>query len=62
MEGYKILTPKFREEINQGFDSTIKELRECESNALVMAQIEGLKMLERYINGLPDGIPLPVRK
>lgn len=62
MEGYKILTPKFRKEINQGVDSTIEELRECEPNALVMAQIEGLKMWKRYINGLPDGVPLPVRK
>ena len=26
MEGYKILTPKFRDEINQGFDSTIEDL------------------------------------
>lgn len=62
MEGYRILTPKFREEINQGFDSAIEELRECEPNALVVAQIEGLKMWKRYISGLPDGVPLPVRK
>lgn len=62
MEGYKILTPKFREEINQGFDSAIEELRECEQNGLVIAQIEGLKMWKRCINGLPDGVPLPVRK
>lgn len=62
METYKILTPKFRKEINQGFDSTIEELRECEPNALVIAQIEGLKMWKRYINGLPDGVPIPVRK
>ena len=60
--GYKILTPKFREEINQGFDRTIAELRECEPNALVIAQIEGLKMWKRYIIGLPDGVPLPVKK
>ena len=62
MEGYKILTPKFREEINLGFDSTIEELRECEPNALVVAQIEGLKMCRRYISGLPDGALIPVRK
>lgn len=62
MDEYKILTPKFREEINQGFNSTIEELRECEPNGLVMAQIEGLRMMKRYINGLPDGVPLPVRK
>lgn len=62
MDGYKILTPKFREEINQGFNSAIEELRECKPNALVTAQIEGLKMWKRYIDGLPDGVPLPVRK
>ena len=62
MDGYKILTPKFRKEINQGFDNAIEELRECEPNALVTSQIEGLKMLKRYINGLPDGVPIPVRK
>lgn len=62
MEGYKILTPKFRQEINQGFDSAIEELRECEPNGLVIAQIEGLRMWKRYIDGLPDGVPLPVRK
>lgn len=62
MDEYKILTPKFREKIDQGFDSAIEELRECESNGLVMAQIEGLKMWKRYIDGLPDGVPIPVRK
>ena len=62
MEGYKILTHKFREEINQGFDRVIEELRECEPNALVIAQIDGLKMWKRYISRLPDGVPLPVKK
>lgn len=47
MEGHKILTPKFRVEINQGFDSAIEELRECEPNGLVIAQIEGLQMLKK---------------
>lgn len=62
MEGLKILTPKFREEINKGFDITIKELQECEKNALTNAQITGLKMLKNYINSLPDGILIPIRK
>ena len=62
MEGFRILTPKFRMEINHGFDKTIAELQECEKNALVSAQIEGLKMLKRYIDSLPDGIPIPVTK
>lgn len=62
MEGYKILTPKFRVEINQGLDSAIEELRECKPNGLVAAQIEGLKACKRYISCLPDVVPLPVRK
>ena len=62
MDGYRILTPKFREEIDQGFDIAIKELLECNSSALVMSQIEGLKMVKRYIDGLPDGVLIPVRK
>lgn len=62
MNEYKILTPKFREEINRDFDIKIKELLECNSNALIMAQIEVLKMFKRYIDGLPDGVLIPVRK
>ena len=62
MEEYRILTPRFREEINQDFDNTIKELRECKPNVLVTAQIEGLKMWKRYIDSLPDGVQIPVRK
>jgi hypothetical protein len=62
MDGYRVLTPKFRAEIDLGFDRVIAELQECEKNALVSAQIEGLKMAKRYINGLPDGTPIPVSK
>lgn len=62
MEGYKILTPRFREEIDRGFNSAIEELRECKPNTLVAAQITGLKMWKRYIDSLPDGVPIPIRK
>lgn len=62
MEDYKILTPSFRQEINKGFDDAIAELQSCERNGLVNVQIEGLKMWKRYIDKLPDGIPVPVRR
>ncbi len=62
MEGFKPLTPSFRQEINTGFDKTISELQSCEPNALVSVQIEGLRMWKRYIDKLPDGYPVPIRK
>lgn len=62
MESYKILTPSFRAEIDKGFNDSIAELQSCEQNSLVRMQIEGLKMWKRYIDGLPDGVPLPVKR
>ena len=62
MEGFKPLTPSFRQDINKGFDSTISELKACEPNGLVAVQIEALQMYKRLINGLPDGYPIPIRK
>lgn len=60
MEIYKPLTPRFREEINLGFDKQIAELQTCKSNALVNMQIEALRTYKRLINGLPDGYPMPL--
>jgi hypothetical protein len=60
MSGYKPLTPKFRQDINDGFDKQISELQTCQSNALVNMQIEALRMYQRLINGLPDGYPMPL--
>ena len=62
MEGYKPLTPSFRTEIDDAFDHQIKELKTCEPNALVMAQISALQAYKRIIHGLPDGYPIPIRK
>lgn len=60
MTEYKPLTPKFRQDINNGFDKQIAELKTCKPNALVSAQIEALQMYKRLINGLPDGYPMPL--
>lgn len=57
---YKPLTPSFREDINNGFNTQIEDLRTCSPNALVSVQIETLKTYQRLINGLPDGFPIPV--
>lgn len=62
MEGYKSLTPSFRTDIDDAFDHQIKELKTCEPNALVMAQISALQACKRLIHGLPDGYPIPIRK
>lgn len=62
MEEWRVLTPAFRQDINKGFDETIAELQACEQNGLVNAQIEGLKIARQYINSLPDGCQVPVRK
>ena len=60
MTNYKPLTPRFRQDINIGFDKQIAELQTCESNALVTMQIEALRTYKRLINGLPDGYPMPL--
>ena len=61
MTEYKPLTPSLRQEINDGFDKTIAELRDCSPNALVNMQIEGLKISKQLISGLPDGYPMPMQ-
>lgn len=62
MEEYKPLTPNFRTEIDDAFDRQVEELKTCEPNALVMAQISALQTCKRLIHGLPDGYPIPIRK
>lgn len=62
MEGYKPLTPSFRTEIDDAFDCQVNELKTCEPNALIMAQISALQTCKRLIHGLPDGYPIPIRK
>lgn len=60
MAEYKPLTPGFRQDINNGFDKQIAELKTCKPNALVSLQIETLSVYKRLINGLPDGYPIPL--
>lgn len=55
----KPMTPTRRAEIDVGFESTINELRGCEQNGLVQAQIGALLAYKRLIHNLPDGYPLP---
>ena len=59
-EAYKPLTPGFRQDINNGFDKQIAELKTCKPNAMVSLQIETLSVYKRLINGLPDGYPIPL--
>lgn len=59
---YKPLTPAFRSDINKTIDNNIADLRTCQSNAIVMAQITGQLALKNLINTLPDGYPMPMKR
>lgn len=56
------MTPTRRTEIDEGFENAINELRGCEQNSLVQAQIGALLTYKRIIHNLPDGYPLPFTK
>lgn len=58
----KPMTPTRRAEIDEGFESAISELRGCEQNCFVQAQIGVLLTYKRLIHNLPDGYLLPFRK
>lgn len=62
MSEYKILTPKFREEINSSIDQSLDELKTCEKNGLTQMQYEGLSALKTLIGHLPDGYPMPMKE
>lgn len=57
MAFYKPLTPAFRSDITAGIHKNMTEL-----NALVNIQKIGLIQLERLINALPDGYPIPLER
>lgn len=59
---YKPMTPKLRNEITESIYCNIKELRTCEQNALVNAQLVGLNALQNIVNALPDGYLVPFKK
>ena len=59
---YRILTPKFRDEINASISKQTSELNTCADNALVNAQKLGLQALQTMVNALPDGYPMPMKK
>ena len=53
------MTPTRRAEIDECFENVINELRGCEQNCLVQAQIGVLLTYKRIINNLTDGYLLP---
>lgn len=59
---YKPLTPKLREEINDAIVSNMAELKTCENNAIVNAQIIGYGAFRNIINSLPDGYLIPFER
>ena len=58
----KPMTPTRRAEIDEGFENAINELRGCEQNCLVQAQIGALLACKRLVHNLPDGYLLPFTK
>lgn len=61
-EDYKILTPDFRREINNSIEKQLAELATCSDNAFTKCQKMALNITRNYINALPDGFPVPVRR
>lgn len=61
-EFYKPLTPAFRTQINDSISKNIAELKTCEQNGLVKAQICGQLALKNLIRSLPDGYLIPMKK
>ena len=59
---YKPLTSAFRSDITAGIHKNMTELNACRPNALVNAQKIGLIQLEKLINALPDGYPIPLER
>lgn len=59
---YRILTPNFRKEINISIEKQLAEIATCRDNAFTQCQKMALNITRDYINALPDGFPLPVRR
>lgn len=59
---YKPLTPAFRTEIQNSISQNMAELNTCEENVLVSAQKTGLNMLSYWIESLPDGYLIPMKR
>lgn len=59
---YKPLTPAFRSDITTAIHKNMTELNTCQPNALVNIQKIGLIQLEKLINTLPDGYPIPLER
>ena len=62
MTAYKILTPKFRREINESIDQQLDEIKTCEDNVLTRMVSESLSTLKTLIGQLPDGYPMPMKE
>lgn len=62
MTFYKPLTPDLRSDITAGIHKNITELNACQPNALINIQKIGLNQLQKLINALPDGYPIPLER
>lgn len=62
MTFYRPLTPALRSDITDGIHKNMTELNACQPNPLVNIQKIGLIQLEKLINTLPDGYPIPLER
>lgn len=62
MTFYKPLTQDLRSDITAGINKNMTELNACKPNALVNIQKIGLNQLQKLINALPDGYPIPLER
>lgn len=62
MSNYKPLTPDLRRKINDGIDRNIDELKTCQNNGFVNAQIDAWEMMKNMIKALPDGCLMPLKE
>lgn len=58
---YKLLTPAFREEIQEAVRKEMQELNTCEDTYFVRARKTGLVAFLGLIKSLPDGYPIPMK-
>ena len=58
----KPLTPNLKADILGAINNMENELKTCENNAFVTAQLCALQAQKTLINALPDGYPMPMTR
>lgn len=59
---YQPLTPTFRSAIQESISQNMAELNTCQNTVYVSAQKTGLNILSYWIESLPDGYLIPMKR